>query len=290
MPIRQRLTLHIKDSKLGNVPVDQIKPMQIDALIQGVVNQGKKRLANDLLRNLKRIFNYAVKRHIIETNPAMAFTTDDAGGREHSRTRALSLDEIAQLLEAIKQAAHFSPANALAVRLLLLLGVRKMELLAAEWKELDLSAGVWNLPASRSKTGSAIRIPLPAMAVAAFESLQGLANGHPYVFPRRVGNQRGHIAAATLNLALYGLQIGIEPFTVHDFRRTVRTQLGALRIPPHICERCLNHKIPGVEGVYDRYDYFDERKEALTAWAAVLAGLEGDKKVVPIGTAKVNRA
>ena len=75
--VRQRLTIHVKDSSLGSVPVDQIKPMQVDELIQGVVRQGKKRLANDLLRTLKRIFDYAIKRHIIEHNPAQAFTASD---------------------------------------------------------------------------------------------------------------------------------------------------------------------------------------------------------------------
>ncbi|WP_239059056.1 hypothetical protein [Colwellia sp. Arc7-D] len=39
--------------------------------------------------------------------------------------------------------------------------------------------------------------------------------------------------------------------------------LAEIGIPSHIAERCLNHKIKGVEGIYDRYDYFEERKDAL---------------------------
>ncbi|WP_231564402.1 hypothetical protein [Enterobacter sp. Bisph1] len=55
----------------------------------------------------------------------------------------------------------------------------------------------------------------------------------------------------------------LEYFTVHDLRRTCRSLLASLSVPPHIAERCLNHKIEGVRGVYDRYDYYNEIKEAL---------------------------
>ena len=52
-------------------------------------------------------------------------------------------------------------------------------------------------------------------------------------------------------------------FTVHDLRRTFRTQLGLLGVPGHVAERCMNHRIPGIERAYNIHDYFDERKEAL---------------------------
>lgn len=80
----------------------------------------------------------------------------------------------------------------------------------------------------------------------------------------------------TLNRAiakLFGIETGrkiqppnhmgdIEYFTVHDLRRTCRSLLASLSVPSHVAERCLNHKLKGVESIYDRYDYFEERKEA----------------------------
>ena len=283
--IRQRLEKHVKQSSIGGLYVEQVKPLHIDGLIQGIVQQGKMRLANDLLRSLKRIFGYGVTRHYLSYNPASAFRSQDAGGKELSRERALSLEEIGLLLAAMKDAPHFAQENEMAVRLLLLLGVRKMELLAATWDEFDLDAGVWNIPALRSKNERAVRVPLHTAAVELFQVLKVLACGSGFVFPRRAGTdgRDRYMAESTLNTALYGLKHGIEEgFTVHDFRRTVRTQLAALNIPPHIAERCLNHKIAGVAGVYDRYDYFDERKAALGQWAAVLAGVEDAGKVVPL--------
>lgn len=105
------------------------------------------------------------------------------------------------------------------------------------------------------------------------------------MFPQQSNgkSKNGHLSDSAMNIALKKIDHGLEHFVIHDFRRTMRTQLAALQIPPHICERCVNHKIQGVEGVYDRYGYFAERKQALNTWAGVLASLEDGKKLVPIG-------
>jgi integrase len=76
----------------------------------------------------------------------------------------------------------------------------------------------------------------------------------------------------------------MEPFTIHDFRRTARTHLAALGVDPHIAERCLNHKIYGVEGIYNRHAYFNERRDALAKWAAVIDACETPgQNVVSLG-------
>jgi integrase len=74
---------------------------------------------------------------------------------------------------------------------------------------------------------------------------------------------------------------GVEPFTLHDFRRTARTQLAALGVAPVVAERCLNHKLKGVAGVYDKHDYFEERREAMTRWAEVVEACESPKAAAP---------
>jgi hypothetical protein len=50
-----------------------------------------------------------------------------------------------------------------------------------------------------------------------------------------------------------------------------------------VAERCLGHKIRGVEGTYDRHDYYDKRRDALEQWTSLLRDAErGDRKVTPI--------
>jgi len=83
-----------------------------------------------------------------------------------------------------------------------------------------------------------------------------------------------HVCESTLGVAMGKVKHGLPHFTVHDFRRTDRTHLAALGVEPYVAERCLNHKLKGVEGVYNRHDYFEERRRALEAWGQLLLKLE----------------
>ena len=79
------------------------------------------------------------------------------------------------------------------------------------------------------------------------------------------------------------MQHNLEPFTVHNFRRTARTHLAEVGVAPHVAELCLNHKPRGVEAVYNKHTYVAERRVALQSWADLLVQIEsGQSKVVPI--------
>ena len=233
--------------------------------------------------------DFAVKRHIIDYNPAAAFSLADAGGKESARERALSKAELLKLFAAMRNAKGFSVENFHTIKLLLMLAVRKGELIAARVEEFDLEAAVWHLPAERSKTSAGLDIPLPPQAVECVRELLRLGCGSDWLLPARKRQERmlPHISESTLNVALgkvKPLMEGVGAFSVHDFRRTARTHLAALGIEPHIAERCLNHKIKGVEGIYNRHDYFPERTEALTLWANFLEACEKGEEwnVVPL--------
>jgi integrase len=276
--VRSRIERDIKPS-IGNMAVEDVKPLHIDALLQAVVKRGAPTVANDVLRWTRRMFDYAIKRHLVQYNPAAAFTLADAGGQEEPRTRWLTREELARLFEAMRNAKGFSIENYLAVKLLLLLAVRKQELVGARVTEFDLNNAVWCLPAERTKTGAPIDIPLSKSALEALRKLIELACGDDYLLPARKRQERmlPHIHENTLNVALSKVKpllTGMENFTIHDFRRTTRTHLAALGVEPHIAERCLNHKIDGVEGIYNRHAYFDERRKALARWADVLESCE----------------
>lgn len=289
--VRSRIENDIKPA-IGKMKAEDVRPRDIDAMIQAVVKRGAPTVANDVLRWIKRIFDFGIKRQVVEINPASAFNLADAGGKEEGRDRWLTRDEIIKLFQAMTdKAGAFTIENRYAVRLLLLLAVRKEELVAARWEEFDLDKAVWNLPEERTKTSAAIDIPLPPMAVETLRELHRLASGSAYVFPARKMQSRmiPHIDLNTLNAAISKhikpLLTGVPNFTIHDFRRTARTHLAALGVDPHIAERCLNHKLKGVEGIYNRHDYFDERKKALNEWARLLAALEDgrpDYNVIPL--------
>lgn len=277
--------------KLGRLPVAEVRPAECARLLDEV-RRKHPTTANDLLRHLKSIFAFGLRRHRVDGSPVAAFVAaKDAGGKEESRTRALSRVELGKLFAAIRNEPTFGGDNLLLVRLLLALCVRKGELFAASWDEFDLDGEtddgpVWHLPAKRSKTGAAQDIPLSPVVVAWLRTAKELAAGSEWVFPARRRDKRGkykHVGMDTLNVALSRVKHGLEPFTIHDFRRTARTQLAELGIEPHVAESCLNHKPKGVEGVYNRHSYFAARRTALQSWSDLLVQIEaGDSKVVPI--------
>lgn len=290
--VRSRIDKDIRPH-LGKLKVEDVKPRHVDDMLQAIVKRGAPTIANDVLRWVRRMFDYAIKRGMAEYNPASAFDLSDAGGKEDARDRALSRNEITTLFKAMKTAKGFSIQNELTVKLLLLLCCRKMELCAAPWSEFDLEAGVWHLPGERTKTGAPIDIPLPPLALEWLGELKRMACGSAWVLPARKMQNRmiPHVVESTLPVALSKLRKhldGMEAFTVHDFRRTARTQLAAIGVDPVVAERCLNHKIRGVEGIYNRHNYFDERKDALCRWASLLDALDKGENynVTPIGQGK----
>ena len=271
---------HIKPT-IGKLPVEEVRPVHIDRVLMKIVAAGAPTVANDALRYMFRMFHFAVKRKWIESNPVYGFEIADAGGTEIPGSRWLSREELSALAEAMRDTPNFGRLNELSVWLLLALCVRKMELLSAKWSEFDLDKGVWLLRPSRTKTNTSIDIPLAAPVIDWLKELKVFACGHTHLFParrlihRKAGlprkNRFDHVSPDTLNVALTRLPLSdIEHFTVHDMRRTARTHMAALGIDRFVAERALNHKLRDIEGVYNHYDYFDERKRALAQWARLL--------------------
>lgn len=286
--VRSRIEKDIKPH-IGKYALGDVKPTHIDAMLKAILARGAPTMANDVLRWVKRMFNYAMKRGLVLSNPALAFDLSDAGGMEEARNRWLTRGELVVLFDAMQNAKGWAHENSITVKLLLMLAVRKGELFAARTDEFDLDAAIWHLPGERTKTSVPIDIPLPRQAVELLRDLIRLADGSDWLLPARKMQTRmlPHISpdtvGAAINKNVKPLLNDMPTFTVHDFRRTARTHIEALGFPPHIGERCLNHKLQGVAGVYNQHDYFEERKAALQAWADLLDQCErGGAEVIEL--------
>ncbi|WP_269902058.1 tyrosine-type recombinase/integrase [Paenalcaligenes faecalis] len=283
--IPQRVYMQDIAPVIGEMQPSDVTGRDIKQILQNIVESNRPTVANDALLYCKQLFNHAIKLDLIVHNPAFAFSVDDAGGVEKSRDRALSFKELTQVFKKFREESDsFTRDNYLACALLVLLGVRKGELTEATWSEFHLKTKTWYLPSERSKSGVAIDIPLPDLAIQWLDELKVRSLGSDYVFPNRRSSKMPHMGKDTLNRAiakLFGREPGraVQPenkmgdiayFTVHDLRRTCRSLLAAIGVPGHVAERCLNHALKGVEGIYNRHDYFDERKEALELLAKKL--------------------
>lgn len=270
---------------IGDFRVELVTARDIRSTIETIKATGRLAIANDALGYCKQLFNHGIKLDLLAYNPAAAFTFKDAGGVEKSRDRALSKEELIQFFAtARKHSDSFSRDNYLACLLLLCLGIRKSELCEAKWEEFNLDEALWELPATRSKTGVGFTIPLAPEVLKWLNELKVRGFGSEYVFPSRRSSKKPHMGSDTLNRAiskLFGHEAGKKKqppnlmgdmpyFTVHDLRRTCRTLLAQQGTPGHVAERCLNHKLKGVEGIYNKHDYLEERKNALSLIASTI--------------------
>ena len=186
----------------------------------------------------------------------------------------LTEKEIALLLSA-----PMKHRNKLGLRVLLGTGVRASELFTAKWEDVHIDKDYWRIP--DSKTDAAMDIPLVPWVKECFIELKLMASGSTYVLPAHFRSRAAahggdfHLGKDTLRESIdYWIKYHkpeVRRFTLHDLRSTMKSHMRALGVPRDISEMCLNHKLTGVEGIYDWHNYFEERKQALGRWADFLA-------------------
>lgn len=252
-----------------------IKPREVIELLDKVVASGRRVMANKVAGLLAQLFRYGIHRAIVEDSPVKLLMRP--GGREKPRSRALSDEELAAYLAdplACTRQARLSHV----ITVLLLTAARRGELTLARWRDVDFKARTWRIPPENSKTGVECLVPLSDMAIAELRKLANAAGKSPWVLPgsdhAKPLEPRLLTRGVAKCLARFSKQ-GIAAFTLHDLRRTTRTGLAKLKVPPHIAERCLNHAQERIEGTYDTHDYLDEKREALEKWAAHLSAIKG---------------
>lgn len=156
-----------------------------------------------------------------------------------------------------------SGMSALCLQLVVLTAVRSGEALKARWTEFDRTSGLWNIPASRTKTGKEHRVPLSADALTVLENAAAMRQNE-YVFP---GVKSGKpMSDMALTMLVRGMRSGI---TVHGFRSTFRDWVAEkTSYANELAEMALGHAIGGaVEAAYRRGDMFERRRQLMNDWA-----------------------
>jgi len=226
--------------------------------------------ANRVLSRTAAMFNWAVGKDRITISPADGVKPPS---KEKSRDRWLSDREIVWFWQACDRIGY--PFGRL-FQTLLLTGQRLAETASMEWSELDLAAKLWVIPRHKAKSDRTHEVQLSDQVIAL---LQALPRVGPFVFTgRRGGGVTGFTHGKDILDSAMAAAAGakIEKFILHDLRRTCASGMARLGIPPHVVDRILNHSagtIRGVAAVYNRFEYHDERRNALAAWSSYVAGL-----------------
>ena len=272
--------------KLGRRKLSVITAPIIGSAIMAVVDRGAAVHAGKVLNLTKQMFAFGESLGYLNRNPAASLKADNLGIESNVRDRHLSSDEIRKFWKAVDAAPRMSEQTKVALRLLLLTGVRSQELLLAKWEHVDLDQAEWTIPVEnqkltlkQTKKAKPFVIPLPESALTLFKELKNIAGKSPWVMASEAGG--GHYTDKALSRAmrrLFDLKIEkegrrvpllkIEPASPHDLRRTMRTAMAEhLDIQPHVAEKCLNHSLGRLEGTYNHATLFTQRREALAQWA-----------------------
>jgi integrase len=257
-----------------------IRRSDVAALLDRVEDDHGARQADYVLNVARSIMNWYAARHDDYTPPIVRGMRRQ---NPHAQARARILDD--GELRAIWKAAEAAGTFGAILRLCLLTAQRSRKVASMRWADVSLD-GEWRIPAAAREKGTAGALVLQEAALA-IVGKQPRLGSNPHVFAGRgSGPFRGFSATkATFDAKL---PPGMPSWVVHDLRRTARSLMARAGVRPDIAERVMGHAIPGIEGVYDRHSYRDEKADALRRLAALIDGIVNPRdKVVPM--AKRNR-
>ena len=278
-----------------NSPASEITEIDIKNYLNNIKHKTtKQKIANLLLAIYKKAITYKQTTKITKNPAEIVKNKTEIRFAKSERSRLVSDVELKELFNLLSNSKNQTLATA--TKLLFMLGVRKNELLKAEWSEFNFENNFWTLPAERCKNKKSIKIPLSQPVIKLLKSLQNNQNNQSkFVFNSFHKNNTGAISSAILNIYICNLinnnSIIKENITPHDARRYVRTTLnkiidGNATEKQFICERVLNHSLQ-LQGVNTQIlntylidDFFKERKQALNKLADYINNItapKGDK-------------
>jgi integrase len=257
---------------LGSRPIADIRRSEIVRLLDTIEDESGPAAADKTLAFIRRVLNWHASRSDDFRTPIVPGMSRTKPG-ERARKRTLTDDEIRVVWKVAEGQGTFGRL----VQFLLLTGARRSEAAAMPWAELD--GADWTLPAARNKTKVDLIRPLSKPALAALPEKPKGANEAAPVFSTDGKNPISGFSkfklefdkAVTVELRKHDPKAEPLPnWTIHDLRRSARSLMSRAKVPTDHAERVLGHVIGGVRGTYDRFEYLDEKRDALAALARLI--------------------
>jgi integrase len=271
--------------ELGSRKVASITFTDVDRLHQKLSKARGPYQANRVLALMSKMFALSIRWDMRADNPAKGVERNP----EERRYRYLTGDELRRLTEAL--AVHPSQIAANAVRLLLLTGARRGEVLSATWEQFDLEAGVWIKPSSHTKSKREHRVPLSAPARQLLADMRTEAQRRadkknwglsPFVFPARTGE--GHMVEIKTAWAGLCKAAKLDGVRLHDLRHTYASVLASAGLSLPVIGALLGHTQPNTTARYAHL-FDDPLRAATERVGAIITGTDkpgGGAEVLPM--------
>ncbi len=275
----ERVLRHRFVRRWANRDIREVSKQEVLAVIDGIIADGAPSAANHALAAVRKFFNWSVERGLVAESPCAGIAKP---ARTISRERVLTEEELAAVWRAADATGY--PFGQM-VQLLILLAQRRNEFANMRWCDIDRRDSLWTLPSEATKSNRAHSVPLAPQALAIIEACPRLHD--VYVFPSGGVDGRTFSGFSKAKRRL-DAAAGVNDWTLHDLRRTAATHMARLGVAPHVVERILNHtggSLGGVAGIYNRFSYLPEMRQALEGWAAnVDAIVAADQRVRDLTT------
>lgn len=245
--------------------IDSFEPPEILDTIEKIGLRGKKETARRVRQLLSQVFDHAIVMGHLKYNPAPLALTKVLGKKVVTNRPAVPWKQMPDCWKKLDTCTSF--LMVLLVRFIILTAAKAEEATEATWDEIDLDAARWTIPPERTKMHHNFVIPLSKQAVELLRLVPRLSN--KYVFVSPYGVEQPYTTAAVLATVK---SLGIKDergrlATTHGFRSSFRTAAGECGWQKDISEAALNHKQPGMDGIYDRGTRFEQRKVLMQRWA-----------------------
>lgn len=281
--ILRSFELHIFP-RLGKLPAEKITLHEWLDILEKLA-ETTPAIAERILVNAKQMLKFGTKRRLIPSNPlADIYAKEDLQVRKRAVNRSLSDEEIKMVWIALDE-SRITEKNKLFVKLCLIYGCRNGELRLSEKSHFDFDKNVWTIPAENhklgKKSGKPLRRPITPEIKGYLQQAFELSSGSKYVFTNHEKNEvMGHSAPVQIPYNIMQFlrrrkQFEIPHFSMHDLRRTCRSNLSSLTTF-NVAEVMLGHS-RGIASVYDQHDYLEEQSEAYSAWCERLNSLVNGK-------------
>jgi integrase len=267
---------------IGALPAAAIRPLDILRVVQRVEARGAIDSAHRMRQVFGQILRFGVATGVVERD----VTPDLRGALKVIPRKNYAAITEPKELGVLMRAIHDYNGHVVAVaalKLAPLLFVRPGELRAAEWREFDLDAGEWRIPAAKMKMKIDHMVPLASQAIEILRGLYRVTGHGRFVFPS-FRTEHECMSENTINAALRGMGYPKEVMTGHGFRATARTILDeVLGERVDLIEHQLAHRVIDPNGrAYNRTAHLPARREMMQRWADYLDKLRMGAEVIPL--------
>lgn len=255
---------------VGKRPVAEILPLEMLDVLRLIEKRGSLEKLRKVRQFCNQIFRYAIATGRATINPAGELTGTLTAPKTNHFPH-LTAEELPVFLTRLAQ-YHGSPITRIATNLLLLTGVRTIELRAAEWSEFDFQNSLWTIPENRMKMRRKHIVPLSNQVIALLQELRAMTGHYQLVFPGRC-NINKPMSEASVNMVLK--RIGYDGrATGHGFRHTMSTILHEQGFNSAWIEMQLAHVDKNaIRGTYNHAQYLDGRREMMQWYADYIDSL-----------------